>query len=274
MGSGRSPVGQVTRGTTGTNRLRRVDRWIARHPALRRAADPLVVDLGYGASGVTTLELHARLARARPDVEVIGLEIDPARVDRARAQLAEVRHGRSAFSPDARVSFELGGFEVPTPRDRLPAVIRAMNVLRQYDESEVAAAWQRMASRVDPDGLVVEGTCDELGRIVTWVAIGADAAPRTLSVSLRLAGLEKPSIAAERLPKALIHRNVPGERVHGFFRTLDAEWDRASGMSPFGPVQRWQASLTAMSDAGWPLLARSRWRLGEVTVPWEAVAPG
>src|SRR6476660_9399134 len=104
MATGRSPVGQVTRGTTGTNRLRRVDRWIARHPALRRAADPLVVDLGYGASGVTTLELHARLARARPDVEVIGLEIDPARVDRARAQLTEVRHGRSAFSPDARVS--------------------------------------------------------------------------------------------------------------------------------------------------------------------------
>ena len=32
MASGRSPVGQVTRGTTGTNRLRRVDRWIARHP--------------------------------------------------------------------------------------------------------------------------------------------------------------------------------------------------------------------------------------------------
>ncbi|HYP74080.1 MAG TPA: class I SAM-dependent methyltransferase, partial [Microbacterium sp.] len=76
----RGAVGQITRGTTGTNRLRRVDRWIARHPVLRRAADPLVVDLGYGASGVTALELEARLRRARPDVEVVGLEIDPARV--------------------------------------------------------------------------------------------------------------------------------------------------------------------------------------------------
>src|SRR6478735_2462942 len=109
MTSGRAPVGQVTRGTTGTNRLRRVDRWIARHPALRRAADPLVVDLGYGASGVTALELHARLARARPDVDVLGLEIDPARVTRAGAQLAEVRAGRTAFAPGARVSFALGG---------------------------------------------------------------------------------------------------------------------------------------------------------------------
>ncbi len=273
MPSGRSPIGQVTRGTTGTNRLRRVDRWIARHPALRRANDPLVVDLGYGASGVTALELQARLALARPDVEVLGLEIEPARVAGARAQLADVRAGRTAFAPDARVSFALGGFEVPVPGGRRPVVIRAMNVLRQYDEGEVRDAWERMARRLAPHGVLVEGTCDELGRIVTWVAMGPDAAPRTLTVSLRLAGLEHPSIAAERLPKALIHRNVPGERVHGFLRDLDDEWERAAGMSPFGPVQRWQRALTAMRDAGWPLQERSRWRLGEVTMPWEAVAP-
>ncbi|MFH8249392.1 class I SAM-dependent methyltransferase [Microbacterium sp. B2969] len=273
MATGRSPVGQVTRGTTGTNRLRRVDRWIARHHALRRAADPLVVDLGYGASGVTALELHARLARSRPDVEVLGLEIEPARVARAREQLTAVRAGATGFSPDARVSFALGGFEVPVPGGRRPAVIRAMNVLRQYQEAEVADAWRRMCARLAPAGLLVEGTCDELGRITTWVALGADAEPRSLTVSLRLAGLEHPSIAAERLPKALIHRNVPGERVHAFLAALDAEWDRAAGVAPFGPVHRWQTALGAMASAGWPLEARARWRLGEVTVPWSAVAP-
>src|SRR6478735_1145732 len=134
MTSGRSPVGQVTRGTTGTNRLRRVDRWIARHPALRRAPDPLVVDLGYGASAVTALELHARLARTRPDVEVLGLEIEPVRVARAKEQLALVRAGGSSFASDAHVSFALGGFEVPVAGGRRPTVIRAMNVLRQYRE--------------------------------------------------------------------------------------------------------------------------------------------
>ncbi len=55
-------IGTVTRGTTNTNRLRRVDRWVAAQPVLRRTSDPLVVDLGYGASGVTALELHQRLA--------------------------------------------------------------------------------------------------------------------------------------------------------------------------------------------------------------------
>ena len=83
-------VGTVTRGTTNTNRLRRVDRWIASLPVLRRTGDPLVVDLGYGASGVTAFELQHRLARVRHDVEVLGLEIDPGRVRTALAQLESV----------------------------------------------------------------------------------------------------------------------------------------------------------------------------------------
>ena len=271
MSTDRSPVGQVTRGTTGTNRLRRVDRWIARHPSLRRASDPLVVDLGFGASAVTALELCARLARTRPDVEILGLEIDPGRVAHARTQLARVHDEGTSFSAQSRVSFALGGFEVPAPRR--PTVIRAMNVLRQYDQSQVGDAWSRMASRLAPDGLLVEGTCDELGRICTWVAIGPDAAPRTLTISLRLTGLERPSIAAERLPKALIHRNVPGERVHALLSALDDEWDRAAGMSAFGPVQRWEAALAALRESGWSVRERARWRLGELTVPWSAVAP-
>ena len=268
-------VGQITRGTTNTNRLRRVDRWIARHPALRRTPDPLVVDLGYGASGVTAFELEARLRRARADVEVVGLEIDPARVTRARAQLDEVRAGRTPFAIDARVSFARGGFEVPLSgaAGRRPAVIRAFNVLRQYDAAHVPGAWALMAARLQPGGILVEGTCDELGRVSTWIEVGADAAPRSLTVSLRLAGLDSPAIAAERLPKALIHRNVPGERVHAFLAALETEWVRAVASSAFGPEHRWRTALQAMADAGWPVQGRSRWRLGEVTVPWSAVAP-
>ncbi len=264
----RAPEGQITRGTTGTNRLRRVDRWIARHPALRRAADPVVADLGFGASAVTTLELYRRLARVRPDVEVAGVEIDPERVTRARAQLAA--------EPEAvrgHVSFSRGGFELPLPGGRRPVIVRAMNVLRQYDEPAVAPAWERIAARLAPGGVLVEGTCDEVGRIASWVEVGADAVPRSLTISLRLAGLDSPAIAAERLPKALIHRNVPGERVHAFLAALEDEWRRAAGVAPFGPVHRWRTALDAVAAQGWPLLGRARWRLGEVGVPWAAVAP-
>ena len=52
---------------------------------LESAADPLVVDLGYGALPVTTLELSDRLRAVRPDVEVVGLEIDPHRVASAQS---------------------------------------------------------------------------------------------------------------------------------------------------------------------------------------------
>jgi len=247
----------VTRGTTNPNRLRRCDRWIAGPQAWRlrhSAQPPVVVDLGYGASPITAVELHDRLRAVREDVHVVGIEIEPARVAAARPL---ERDG---------LSFRLGGFEVPLDGGVRPTVVRAFNVLRQYPEDEVAGAWSLVQERLAPDGLLVDGTCDEIGRRAAWVAVDASG-PVSLTVSLRMGGLERPSAVAERLPKALIHRNVAGERVHAFLRALDIEWDRAAGMSPFGPVQRWETTLAAVRVAGWPLQERSRWRLGEVTVP-------
>ena len=253
--------GRITRGTTGVNRLRRVDRWIATLPALRLASDPLIVDLGYGASATTSLELYARLAKVRPGVEVIGIEIDPARVELANR---DVRPG---------VSFRLGGFEVPLPDGRRATIIRAMNVLRQYDESEVASNWERMLARLQPGGALVEGTCNETGRVCSWVTLSTSG-PQLLTVSLRLAELDKPSIVAERLPKVLIHRNVPGERIHQFLIDLDRNWQVNSPLGVYGPSQRWIATAEGMRDAGWPVEGtKSRWRLGELTVRWDAVAP-
>ncbi|WP_061015212.1 class I SAM-dependent methyltransferase [Microbacterium sp. CCH5-D1] len=269
-----SPLGRPTRGTTGTNRLRRNDRWIAASEALRRASDPLVVDLGYGASGVTAFELATRLVRVRDDVEVRGLEIDPARVATADAQLDEVRAGRTSFASDLPVTFARGGFEVPLPDGRRAAVIRAMNVLRQYDEQDVPGAWSRMAARLAPGGLLFEGTCDEIGRVSSWIDIDAQATPLRFTLSLRLADLEHPSVVAERLPKALIHRNVAGERIHGLLVDLDREWDRAAPLSTFGATQRFLAAVGSLRDQGWPVIGgRTRWRLGELTLPWKAVAP-
>ncbi|GAA1060245.1 class I SAM-dependent methyltransferase [Agromyces bracchium] len=267
------PVGSITRGTTNTNRLRRVDRWIAEQPAFRGAADPLVVDLGFGASGVTAFELAARLRRTRPDVRVLGLEIDPARVRSADSQLADVRAGRTPFAADLPVSFGLGGFEVSVPGDRRPAVIRAFNVLRQYDEADVPAAWARMTERLAPGGLLVEGTCDELGRVSSWAGV-TDAGPQTFTISLRLTGLDAPSVVAERLPKALIHRNVPGERIHDLLGALDRGWRVHAPLSVYGPSQRWIALARDLRDAGWPVRGGvRRWRLGELSVDWASVAP-
>lgn len=266
------PIGAVTRGTTGTNRLRRVDRWLAELPVLRESPRPLVVDLGFGASAVTTLELHRRLVRTAPAVEVVGLEIEPARVETARRQLEAVRAGGTAFPRDAQVRFDRGGFEIPLPSGRTANVVRAFNVLRQYDESAVAEAWATMTARLSPGGVLVEGTCDEIGRICTWIEVGREG-PRSLTLSLRLGAIPSPSIAAERLPKALIHRNVPGERVHAFLAALERAWLVNAPLAVYGPGQRWIATVEALRG-DWPIIgSHRRWRLGEVTVAWEAVAP-
>ncbi|WP_050766638.1 hypothetical protein [Janibacter sp. HTCC2649] len=258
------PVGVITRGTTNPNRLRRCDRWLAGPAAgrLRRAtgSPPIVVDLGYGASPVTAVELHDRLTRVRSDVEVVGIEIDPARV--AAGQLL-ARPG---------LSFRRGGFEVPLD-GRDATVVRAFNVLRQYAEDEVAGAWESVCGRLTADGLLVDGTCDELGRLATWVAV-EPSGPVSLTLSWHLRGLDQPSAIAERLPKALIHRNVPGEAVHDYLTDLDRHWARSASHAAYGVRQRFLATAQAMRDSGWPLLdGPSRWRLGELTVAWDAVAP-
>jgi hypothetical protein len=240
-----------------------VDRWLAGPQAwrLRRAADPIVVDLGYGATPVTAVELRDRLRAVRADLEVVGIEIDPARVAAA------------AVLAGAGLSFGLGGFEVPLPLGRRPVVVRALNVLRQYDDSEVAAAWAAVRARLAPGGLLVDGTCDEIGRRATWIAVTADG-PVSLTLSTRLAGLDRPSELAERLPKALIHLNVPGEPVHAFLESLDDAWARHASLATFGARQRWAASARTLGASGWPVLdGPSRWRLGELTVAWAAVAP-
>jgi hypothetical protein len=259
-----APVGTITRGTTNPNRLRRADRWVVGTLAglLRAAADPLVVDLGYGASPVTTLEFRDRLRAVRPDVRVVGIEIDPARVEAAR-HLA-----------DDSLQFVLGGFELPVPGGGRPVLVRAFNVLRQYDEGEVPGAWSTVLDRLATGGVLIDGTCDEVGRRATWVAVERGTGPTSLTVSLRLAGLGAPSDAAERLPKVLIHHNVPGTRVHAWLSALDRTWERSAPLSVYGPRQRFVATVRAVRDDGWPVLGGpGRWRLGEATVAWDAVRP-
>jgi len=237
-----------------------MDRWIAAvHGAeLRRAVEPVAVDLGYGAAPWTAVELLGRLRTVAPRVRVVGVEIEPARVAAAKPYERE------------GLVFRHGGFEIPTVER--PLLVRAANVLRQYDEGEVAGVWARICGRLAPGGLLVEGTCDEIGRRHVWVALGVEG-PSTVTFAARLGSLERPSDLAERLPKALIHRNVPGEPVHAFLRDFDRAWAAAAPYASYGARQRWMRAVRELR-ADWPVVdGPVRWRQGEVTVAWEALAP-
>lgn len=261
----KKPVGAVTRGTTNPNRLRRVDRFLCSLPTLAVVERPLVVDLGYGASPITAVELLARCQSVNPRTHVVGVEIERERVER----------GLAVAGPN--LSFVLGGFETPLPAEFAAGtkvdLIRAFNVLRQYDESQVAGAWALMQSRLSPHGYLIEGTCDEIGRLASWVTLDASG-PKWFTISLRLSVLEQPSKVAERLPKALIHHNVAGEAIHAYLNALDAAWNTNAPLGVFGAVQRWVAVCRQMQADGWPVKVEpKRWRLGELTVDWAAVAP-
>ena len=253
-------LGLPTRGTTNPNRLRRVDRWVAHtYRDLLAAPRPLVVDLGYGSSPITTVEMAARLRAVNPDVRVLGLELDADRVEA----------GKRVADPPL-LDFRRGGFELAGAR---PLLLRAFNVLRQYTEDQAAEAWDTMVGRLAPGGVLVEGTCDEIGRRCCWVALTSDG-PRTFTLSCLPADLETPGDLAERLPKALIHHNVPGEKVHALLSELDACWATCAPFAPYGPRARWVESVRLLADRGWPVLDdRKRWRLGEITLPWDVVSP-
>jgi hypothetical protein len=257
-----APLGQPTRGTTGHNRLRRCDRWLVHSPrirtALQSATDPLVVDLGYGALPVTTLELASRLHPVRADVRVIGLEIDPERVRAARA------------TENDSVEFGLGGFELAGHR---PVLVRAFNVLRQYPEDAVDEAWSLMRARLAPGGLIVDGTCDEIGRRCGWVLLD-NQGPVSLTLACDPFAIEQPSDLAERLPKVLIHHNVSGQPVNTLLAAADRAWASVASQGVFGPREGWRALLILLRNDGWPVEPpRRRIRDGVLTVPWPTVAP-
>ncbi|HEY2041510.1 MAG TPA: hypothetical protein VGH11_02450 [Jatrophihabitans sp.] len=129
-----------------------------------------------------------------------------------------------------------------------------------------------MQAGLADDGVIVEGTCDEVGRRASWVLLDK-VRPISLTLCCKVSALARPSDVAERLVKALIHRNQAGERVHDLLRAMDAGWDRHAPLAAFGARQRWQA-MAATLKQDWPVLdTAARHRLGGLTVAWDAVAP-
>ena len=107
----------------------------------------------------------------------------------------------------------------------------------------------------------MDGTCDEIGRLAAWVAVDATG-PTSLTVSVRLRSLDRPSMVAERLPKALIHRNVPGEAVHAYLAALDSAWDRAAPQTSRGAAalggRLHDPSWTGLAGPGWAAALAAR----------------
>lgn len=278
---GRKPHGQATRGKTAQNRLRRVDLFFARYdPALLQRSDgdfaqALFVDLGYGAEPWTTLETAARLRRLNPRLRVLGVEIDRGRVAAAQPYA------------DDLTAFRLGGFNLPLAaaggasggRPEAVRAVRALNVLRQYEEGEVASAYTALAHGVLPGGLLVEGTSDPYGRL--WVANVLRRQPAVLSplplpfatphplsdlwqqealvFSTNFRWGFDPAQFQQVLPKNCIHRMTAGEPIYTLLEAWKAATLRTLPERTWG-LRRWfTASLQALAAEGFDVLLHGRW---------------
>jgi hypothetical protein len=257
--------GQPTRGKTARNRLRRVDNFVLLYdrPLLGRQdgpfADAPFVDVGYGEEPWTTAESAERFRRVNPRLPVLGVEIDPARVAAAQP-----------FA-DALTQFRLGGFNLPLSRDaqgraRHARLIRAFNVLRQYEPANVARAHATLGNCLLPGGLLIEGTSDPFGRL--WVANllrrpeeSGDAGPLVVEGLLFSTNFRwgfEPRLFQPVLPKNQIHRVVPGERIHQFFSDWMRAYQNVLPMRSLGLRQLFAASARELAAWGYEIDTRRK----------------
>jgi len=268
------PLGGVTRGKTAAGRLRQVDSFCALYAAglLREPAAsgtrPCFVDLGFGAAPWTTLESGTVLRRLAPGLRVIGLEIDRDRVLAA-----------APFGGPGTV-FRLGGFELPLGTDEAglresPRLIRAFNVLRQYEPEAVPAALALMGRGLEPGGLLVEGSSDPTGRLWcahVWRRRADELRHEALVFGLRPGSAADPGQLPSVLPKDLIHAMGGDGAIAAFFADWRAAWEATAALAVWGSWQRLAASARALRGRGHAVDPRRRW-LSRGLVIWRGPNP-
>ena len=246
----KKPLGLPTRGKTAPNRLRPTDTYLALcYPNFIRSLPGIYVDLGFGQSPSTTVETACRLRRLNPSLRLVGVEIDPERVASAQPWSGP------------GLCFRLGGFNLPLGEAEGAAVIRAMNVLRQYPESEYATSIAVLARSLTEDGLLLEGTSDPPGRLMAFNLYRREGETLALDGLIFFARLRHPfqprSLQAV-LPKNYIHHAQPGSGLDAFFGDWEKCWQRARGRG--AEDRRLQFSLAArhlFSDCGYSIDIRS-----------------
>ena len=217
------------------------------------------MDLGYGAEPWTTLESADCLRTLNPALRVLGVEIDRERVAAASAHV------------NALTDFRLGGFDLPLSirpdgqRERA-RLIRAFNVLRQYEESAVAEAHSVLGRHLLPGGLLIEGTSDPFGR--NWVANLLRKPPggiadtplhvEGLLFSSNFRGGFEPRMFQPVLPKNYIHRVVPGEAIHRFFADWTRTYQASLPLRSVGVRQLFVASAQRLADLRYHIDTRRR----------------
>lgn len=271
----KKPEGQPTRGKTASNRLRRVDNFILLYqPSLLTRtdglfADSMFVDLGYGFDARTTLESAERFRRVNPNLRILGVEIEKDRVEAAMPYA------------DDKTFFRLGGFNLPLKDGETVRLIRAFNVLRQYEEKDFAPAYERLAPYVLPGGLMIEGTSNPFGSI--WCAnlarrmiqldssVVRDSRSRIGELGIRDWKVEALVFSTNFrlgfdvedfqtiLPKNYIHHVVQGEPIYDFFEAWKQSAAETAAMKIYGAKQWFITAAERLAERGYAIESQRKW---------------
>ena len=241
--------GVITRGKTAKNRLRRVDTFLLQYAKeLLTRTDALYVDLGYGAEPTTTLESAQRFHQVNPQLPVLGVEIDPERVEQAAPYENAITH------------FKVGGFNIPLEDDQHATVIRAFNVLRQYEVDAVQPAWEQMGQSLAENGLLIEGTSSPYGK--NWTANLLRKRNQVLQYEGFLfstnfhAGFS-PELFQPYLTKNFIHQIGSGSAIDRFMADWKQACDRTVSEKTWG-LRQWFAASAKQLSHHYPILYQKK----------------
>lgn len=194
-----------------------------------------------------------------PNLPILGVEIDRERVDAALPYADRLTH------------FRLGGFNLPLQAGEGVRLIRAFNVLRQYEEMDVTPAYERLAEYILPGGLMIEGTSTPFGQV--WVANLARMTVErkwkmealVFSTNFRM-GFEITDFQAV-LPKNHIHHVVAGAPIFEFMQAWKRSAAETSPAKAFGLKQWFSASVESLAAKGYKIDLRKKW-LGKGWLVW------
>ena len=210
-----------------------LDGWLVASCAELLDGRGAIVDVGYGQTPVTTLELARAVRAVNSSLRVVGIEAVPA-----SAQQAEVELITGDFSTCARLG--------PT------AVVRAMNVLRGYREDEVPAIHEALGAALVEGGLVLEGSTDTEGHVMVAHLLrrrGIRLVREALLFHTDFTRGFSPWLFRDWLPRDLRRSARPGTPIHA----LLTRWDEYASSGPGDPRERFIASV----------------RIGVEATPWE-----
>ena len=154
----------------------------------------------------------------------------------------------------------MGGFNLPLLEGERVRLMRAFNVLRQYEEKDFVPAYERLAQYVLPGGLMIEGTSNPFGSMWAANLVRKEEGGMSdlwkfealvFSTNFRL-GFEVEEFQTI-LPKNLIHHVVKGEPIHDFFETWKRSVKETAAMKTYGFKQWFIASAESLAQKGYKI---------------------